>query len=495
MPLSRGGVEVMNNLLLPDLLAMAILLGVLLRVRRRNPQHDIRLWLAGLLLILLECVARILYGLPLPKFSHHVVHIVALDSYLLAGVLFLRSALASLQRLPRVTLFAALNTVPGLLLLTAYGAGFERATFYALIALLGAVLAVTTSVGMRRPPLYPFLMAAPWLPVAAAALLNAPRYAAYLLLAELYLAVAGAFLWSLPRRSSGRIAVVTGFAIWSACFATHPVVAEFYPAWSDVASEVWNMQKFLITVGFMLLLFESAVESNEWLALHDELTGLPNRRLFGDRISNAIARAERDHTSLILFCMDLNDFKAVNDTLGHDAGDALLRHVSQNLQQVVRRSDTLARMGGDEFTLLATDMKLVRAPRKELRWLRGEDEANNADTAAGEERSEAGVQDGQLDLGQHAARIEQDIRAAVNRPLLIQSSSGARTVEVSVSIGVALYPTDSRDLHELSRIADKRMFQDKEQQRGARGGLERVLSLLTPGPVQAGSAFRTTSSE
>ncbi|WP_419805199.1 diguanylate cyclase domain-containing protein [Terriglobus sp.] len=479
-------VGVMNNLLLPDLFAMAILLGVLHLVRRRYPQQEIRMWMAGLLLILLECTARLLYGARLPEFAHRSLHVIALDAYLLAGVVFLRSSLQGLQRLPRAALYAALNTAPAVLLLTAYGAGVKGAVVYTGIALAGIAIAVGSSLALRRPISFLLAAVAVWLPVAGAALARSPRLAVYLLLAGVYLLTAGTFFWTLPRRSSGKVAVVTGFVVWAACFATHPWVATAHPGSVTLASEVWNMQKFLITTGFLLVLFERQVESNEWLALHDQLTGLPNRRLFQDRIGNAIARAERDGTALILFALDLNNFKEVNDTLGHDAGDALLRNVTESLLRVVRRTDTLARTGGDEFTLLAADVKTARAPRKERRWGRTGDQKldgfaetvpdGNGTAPSGDGN---GPQYERSPVLHHALRIEQDIRAAVDKPVLVQGSASARTIEVSVSVGMAVYPADSTDASELARIADQRMYEDKRRQKGARGGLDRVLSLLT----------------
>ena len=488
----------MTNLLLPDLFAMMVLLSVLWLVHRRYPQQNIRLWISGLLLILLECIARILYASPMAVGPHRTLHSVALDAYLLAGMLFLRSSLAGLQRLPRANVYSVLYTAPCLVLMTEYGCDVKSRTVYVVTALAGIAVTEASSLILHRPKRYQAVLIAMWLPTTYAALLQTPRLAVYLLLATVYLATACAFFWSLPKTSSGKLAVVTGFVVWGACFATHPWIAAFHPGWANLASEIWNMQKFLITVGFLLVLFERQVESNEWLALHDQLTGLPNRRLFQDRITSAIARAERDRTALILFYVDLNRFKEVNDTLGHDAGDALLCQVAESLQHVVRRTDTLARMGGDEFVLLATDMRTERSLRKERRWIRMREAAANH---AGEETlpdwkksiadisqhaliggadtgmEEAADKDGNSRMVHQATRIEQTIRAAIDKPVQLRSPTGMSTVQVSASVGVAVYPVDSTDPEELFRIADQRMYDDKSREPEPHGNPERVRTL------------------
>lgn len=100
----------------------------------------------------------------------------------------------------------------------------------------------------------------------------------------------------------------------------------------------------------------SQSDENKHLALHDALTGLPNRRLLHDRLDRAIAASERSGKSLALMILDVDRFKEVNDTLGHDRGDALLKEVARRLQDVVRDADTVARLGGDEFAVLAPDV-------------------------------------------------------------------------------------------------------------------------------------------
>ncbi len=98
----------------------------------------------------------------------------------------------------------------------------------------------------------------------------------------------------------------------------------------------------------------------EWLrhrSMHDELTGLPNRSLLNDRLNQALARGERDGSDVVVMLLDLDDFKPVNDTLGHEAGDMLLVEVASRLEQSLRRGETVARIGGDEFALVAGDVR------------------------------------------------------------------------------------------------------------------------------------------
>src|SRR5690554_1757582 len=95
----------------------------------------------------------------------------------------------------------------------------------------------------------------------------------------------------------------------------------------------------------------------ESLALYDPLTGLANRRLFRDRLQNSIINAQRTNTSVALMFIDMDQFKRVYDTLGHDTGDLLLIEVAKRLKSNLRETDTVSRVGGDEFTVLLTDIR------------------------------------------------------------------------------------------------------------------------------------------
>ncbi len=162
---------------------------------------------------------------------------------------------------------------------------------------------------------------------------------------------------------------------------------------------------------------KDAQRKAEYLATHDALTGLINRALFHDRLRHALANARRSKSRVAVMFIDLDNFKNINDTLGHDTGDELLRLASDRLRDIVRDVDTVARLGGDEFTLLMSDC--------------------DPDTA-----------------DQVAHRIANDLAASF--PIR------GRSLFVSASIGIAFYPEDGGDALGLIKAADSAMYRAKE---------------------------------
>jgi diguanylate cyclase (GGDEF)-like protein len=162
----------------------------------------------------------------------------------------------------------------------------------------------------------------------------------------------------------------------------------------------------------------AAREQISHMAFYDQLTNLPNRRLLEDRLGQLIAQAQRDQTRMALLFLDLDKFKPINDELGHDVGDWLLRAVAQRIQACLRKSDTVARIGGDEFVVLLP-------------------EAGDAGTAKG---------------------VAENIRVTLNAPFV--TGDGTR-LEVTPSIGVVLYPEHADNMHDLIRLGDKAMYRAK----------------------------------
>ena len=158
-------------------------------------------------------------------------------------------------------------------------------------------------------------------------------------------------------------------------------------------------------------------EQIEFLAHHDALTGLPNRHLFDDRLKQALIVAGRRQSRLALMFIDLDKFKLINDTLGHEAGDIVLKSAAARLLDRVRASDTVARVGGDEFAVILDD----------------------------------------VGANENAAQIAQDIIATLTTPI----EAAGEECTVGASIGIALYPEDADAASDLLACADETMYRVK----------------------------------
>jgi diguanylate cyclase (GGDEF)-like protein len=191
----------------------------------------------------------------------------------------------------------------------------------------------------------------------------------------------------------------------------------------------------LLTITTILLVYDAYLERSrahgeqleranaqlQHVATHDALTGLPNRLLLADRLAQAVAQAERKSSRFALMMVDLDRFKAINDSLGHLAGDTLLREVARRLQALLRRTDTLARLGGDEFVLIVDDIAESRDVENVVRKVIDE----------------------------------------LGRPIDLSSLE----VQTSPSIGISLYPEDGRDAETLLKHADAAMYHAKKMGR------------------------------
>jgi diguanylate cyclase (GGDEF)-like protein len=416
----------MNFLLLPDLAAMAMLLNILYFLRRRHPREAVDLWLIGLLFIFLEAIVHAAYPAPGPWRT--AAHVVALNSFFVAGAIFLWASGREIFPRRLSLLYLVVNCLPVAALLTIYGLNIRDPRIYQAVAGCSLFLGVASAFAIARTWSVGrgwwilFVQLCTWIPIWLFASAGSFRNAAYFILFVLYFATAVVFQISLPRQSLGKVAIVAGFVIWSFVFLFHSWVTN-HPGYEAIADEIWNLQKFLVTIGMLLVLLEQQVSTNEWYAFHDHLTGLPNQRLFEDRLSAAIQQSQVNNTRTALLMVDLDGFKLINDTHGHDVGDELLRHIAHNLRGAIRVPDTLARLGGDEFMIIATDLP--------------------------------SDQPADLIAKVSATRISHALHRAV--------SINGNALNVTGSIGVAVYPDDATDQVLLRRLADQRMYEQKRQ--------------------------------
>jgi len=177
----------------------------------------------------------------------------------------------------------------------------------------------------------------------------------------------------------------------------------------------------------------------EHLSSHDQLTRLPNRRSYDEHISRALRRAAEQNSMTGLLFMDLNDFKKINDTYGHGAGDKLLIAVAQRVQATLRETDLVARLDGDEFVAVLED---VKSPEE-------------------------------------ITRLAHKLSHAIEQPLYVRQ----QVLKFSASIGVAIFPLDGRQKHELEEKADKAMYLAKK--RGIPVALASLEATDVPLPARA----------
>jgi len=175
---------------------------------------------------------------------------------------------------------------------------------------------------------------------------------------------------------------------------------------------------------------KNAEEQVAFLAYHDNLTGLPNRTMFEELLGLGLARARRHDLSVAVLCIDVDDFKLVNESLGYEAGDALLRAVADRLREATRETDLVARQGGDEFLLLLADIEGGSVP--------------------GFEGTDGAI----LVVESVAARIHESLRAPFN--------VAGTELYVSASIGISMFPHDADDASSLLKNADAAMYQSRK---------------------------------
>ena len=219
----------------------------------------------------------------------------------------------------------------------------------------------------------------------------------------------------------------------------HEDISKQLAAWGHWSGEIWNKRKtgedhpnwlnisaVVNSAGettHYVALFHDITEYKqqrdviEFHAYHDALTGLPNRLLFDDRLSLAMAHARRRGHKVALLFIDLDNFKNINDNLGHDLGDMVLKKLAARLRKVLRTEDTLSRLGGDEFTIILPEIKGIEEP----------------------------------------AMVSERIFEALHRPF----RHGKKEIPCGASIGIGLYPDDGRDAGELVRSADLAMYRAK----------------------------------
>jgi diguanylate cyclase (GGDEF)-like protein len=409
---------------IPDILAVTSLACAFASILRQNRTAAHRLWLVGWVMIVLHFIGLTVAGLP--GILGTLGMMIGLVMLVGAGICFMWATVPSetgvssrrMACMAYVTcsFYMTLAALP-----SAPGWAFDMAS------VLIAIGPLAVAIRYRRFGQHALRWLTVGLHVALGAelmLLRRQTGSADLgvdaILFIIYLGCCLYFWYSHQGGTTGSIITIGGFLAWASVFVVAPTLEHFAPNFR-IEGEVWNLPKYIVAVGMLMLLLEKQIERSQYLALHDDLTALANRRLFQDRLDNALERARRSGTSFALMQIDLDRFKEVNDNFGHHIGDRLLQHVATMLTRRARRSDTVARTGGDEFSLI------LEEPSRRI----------------------------------DAEMVAESLMSMFTQPLLL----GGTRVEVGASIGIAVFPDDAQDAHTLCIEADMRMYAVKQNRR------------------------------
>jgi diguanylate cyclase (GGDEF)-like protein len=410
---------------IPDVLAIASLACAFFSISRQNrtPQHH--LWLVGWIFIAIHFVGFMFANIP--GVAGTIGTMVGIISLVDAAVFFMWATVPSesgisSRRMAVVTLLS-MAIYAGLACLdNAPGWAFDACAVFIALGPLGVGLYYLKysqhtlrwlTVGMQ------FALGAELL-VLRRQSGGGVDLCLDAILFVVYLSCCFYFWYTHKASTTGSIITIGGFLAWALVFVIAPATHHYEPAWK-IESEVWNLPKYIVAIGMLLLLLEKQIERSQYLALHDDLTTLANRRLFQDRLLSAMERAKRSGTTIALMQVDLDHFKEVNDSHGHHVGDLLLQSVGALLNRRVRRSDTVARTGGDEFSIILEEP----STRKD------------------------------------AEMVADSLIRILAEPLQL----AGKMVRVGASIGIAVYPDDAQDCDSLCIEADLRMYEAKQDRR------------------------------
>ncbi len=411
---------------IPHLIAFAALAFVFWSMLRHHARRQVNSWLLAWTFVLLHFTAQLLnFG---KGFWGTVLATISLLALEMAGIAFMHAAsrinLAQEQPIAMLAWVVALLTYGALVIW-----GVEATLpYYVAIAVLAVSLCLAHfKVRTQRTlPDNIFSFVSGLLLALLLGVLvhqNQMGYGIDTSLSWLYL-VAGVRYWQrYHHKTIGVLAAVLGFLAASFMFPIALIVRATYIPHLTIDASIRNLPKFIIAIGILLTFLEEEIGRTEHLALHDALTGLPNRRLLEDRMTNMLERAERNRTRAAILVVDLDGFKQINDTHGHAVGDEFLREIALRLGKVVRKADTLARSGGDEFTVLVSDI-----------------------------------------LQPNGARIlAQKLQTELDRPITVRQLQ----LCLSGSIGVAVYPEDGETADSLCSRADADMYRAKRHSKAS----------------------------
>ncbi len=402
---------------LPDIFSLTIFIAGFRPLVRKVGPH-VNLWFVGWTFMLAHFVSMFLAQ---PTGQLHIItSFAAYWTQDLAALTFILAA-AAMKGRRAVAEFTGMLALPVLAQSALFLLGNTRPALS-----LGVLVLFLLPAGFvmlaPRPRYRPFAVLSFTFVLFAAMVLPLARHDAALVgkgvLCLLFTSAAYLYLVSSPRKTRGTMAAVIGLLCWGLSFPVVALIRHHSPGLALDRTLV-EAPQYLVIVGIILTLIEEYVLRTERLAMHDPLTDLPNRRLFEERLIATMEEARLNRTTVACLVIDVDNFKHINDTLGHSAGDQLLRALAVRLSWHMSPRDILARTGGDEFTALL-----------------------------------AGVTD-----EHHLRFIAGAMMSAASVPIAVDG----KAVDVKISVGIALSPDDADDIDSLRRAADEAMYSAKRR--------------------------------
>lgn len=423
---------------LPDLLSVGLLAWAFASVARRSPAPVSHHWLNGWVFILVHFAASMF--LPAPGVWGNIALFWSIEALIISAILFMRASAP--KKSNRRIVLTAVSAAIGSFGLLIYALVFSAPHWFlnlseALVGTVPILLSIFarrwTSLSLRwiMSLLHLTMWFALWKVQSNP---DAVGLSFDIVLFTVYLGCAIHFWYRYRTKTTGSLIGLSGFILWACVFAIGPMLGTYFPT-VNVESEVWNLPKYVVAVAMILLMLETQIAHNKHLALHDELTGLPNRRLFTDRLTGALERARRAGANAALLIVDLDDFKFVNDTYGHHVGDLLLQKVAKLFSGRIRNSDTVARTGGDEFAIVL-EPPVTR---------------------------------------EDATLVGHALLDLLNQPLQLAENK----IEINASVGIAVFPDDAEDMKSLYILADMQMYKTKRDNRSVHS-LQHEIPVPTP---------------
>jgi len=405
----------LNLALLPNLCALLVFIGAFRPLARRAGPHT-NAWFLAWIFILVHNAALIFGGTP--PAGHISIQLIGEWALELGGICFLRAAASAPANWESIIISAEM-AVPILVQSALVVFSVHRPILQVAVTLLMVIPGIHLLIierGRRRPRsrmAWGFVISALCLAPCAA---FDPALALSVVHCLLFLGAAALYWDYAGESSTGIFIAVSGLALWGLIYPVDMVLTRM-----DLSSPLWvavcQFPSYIVAYGMILTIIEEHVRRTETLAMHDPLTALPNRRLFEDRLQQALAAAANSGTMLACLVIDVDNFKTTNDTLGHGVGDGLLEAVATRLSWHIFAGDTLARTGGDEFAVVLTRLQSL----EHLRFTVGA------------------------------------IMSATSAPVVVEEHE----IKLGLSIGVAINLDGSLDADNLRHRADEAMYEAK----------------------------------